>query len=266
MNADATLPSPAATWLRVLFALMLREVRCRFAGDWLGYAWTFILPLMWTGALLWFFDLIGRHPRIDAPPAAFIATGILPYFVFRQTITSMGAALSRHRNLTMFAAVRMSDILLAAAALEVFNGLLVFALTFTMIALAFEPVRFADPAQVLAGMLTATALGASFGWVSTILGELSVTARRLIPVLLRPLFWVSGIFFIAPEVPPIMRDILWFNPLMHAVERTRSGTFSSYTSSFADPRPPFVFVLAMLILAVLLQSAFRRSKNGLELT
>lgn len=257
--------SASAAWLRVLHALILREIRCRFAGDRLGYLWAYLLPLAWTVTLMVFFDLVGRRPALDAAPALFVATGILPYYLFRQTVSGMAAMLSRHRLLTGFAQVRATDILLAGAVLELVNGQVVAVLTFAVIDLFFAPLRLQVPHQVMTGLLLASLLGACTGWATTVLGELSVTARRVIPVLLRPLFWISGVFFLAADLPPQLREALWYNPLLHAAELTRAGAFTGYPSGFFDPRPALVLCIAACTFAILLQAAARRTKTGMEL-
>ena len=99
----------------------------------------------------------------------------------------------------------------------------------------------ADPLRLIAGILLAWMLGASFGRLAAILADISDSAQRIVPIILRPLFWVSGIFFIASELPDAALSVLWFNPLLHIVEYIRTGMFSNFSSHVATPFVPIAF-------------------------
>lgn len=256
----------AWNWASTIHAIILREVRCRFAGDPLGYAWTFLVPLMWIGTLMFFFTLVGRTPAIPVATPAFIATGVVPYVLFRYTITSMGRVASTHRHLVHFASVRVSDLLFAAALLELLNAFVIFAMIWGISGLIFGLTPIHDPLLVFHGLLLTAAFGAGFGRFAAILGMISETAGRVIPIILRPMFWISGIFFTAPELPSALAPILFWNPLLHAIEITRSGVFLDYTSSFANAMVPLGVSMAFLMASYVLQTAFQRSLDGVELT
>lgn len=95
---------------------------------------------------------------------------------------------------------------------------------------------------------------------------ISETAKRMVPIVLRPMFWISGIFFTAPELPSGLLPYLHWNPLLHAIEITRSGVFLDYTTDFADAAVPLSVSAIFLIASYALQGAFKRSREGLELT
>lgn len=262
----ATLSLGLWNWLSTLHTLMLREVRCRFAGDPVGYLWTFLVPLLWIATLMAFFTLVGRTPGIPVATPAFIATGVVPYVLFRYTISAMARVLSTQRHMVHFSGVRLSDMLLAAAFLGLLNALLVFAFVWVMITLTFGPAPIHNPLQTFTGLLLTALVASSFGRLAAILGLISETAKRIIPVLIRPLFWISGVFFTASELPPALLPYLFWNPLLHAVEITRSGVFLDYTSGFYDIRVPLLMSAMFLIASYILQSAFGRTRDGRELT
>ncbi|RYD25722.1 MAG: hypothetical protein EOP89_08585, partial [Lysobacteraceae bacterium] len=45
--------------------LIAREVRTRYTGDKLGYAWTYVTPLAWIAVIFASYTLTGRTPSID---------------------------------------------------------------------------------------------------------------------------------------------------------------------------------------------------------
>lgn len=260
------LANGAWNWASTIHTIMLREIRCRFAGDPLGYAWAFLVPLMWIGTLLFFFTLLGRKPAIPVDASAFIATGVVPYVLFRYTITSMGRMASTHRHLVYFGSVRLSDLLFAAALLELINTIVIFAMIWTFLSIIFGPTPIQNPLEFINGILITAVFGTAIGRFTAILGMVSETVKRMVPVILRPMFWISGIFFTAPEIPlPLLRYLQW-NPLLHAIEITRSGVFLDYSSDFANPTLPLGVSALFLISSYFMQTAFKRGRNGLELT
>ncbi|MBL4874347.1 MAG: ABC transporter permease [Rhodobacteraceae bacterium] len=260
------LANGAWNWSNTIHSIMLREVRCRFAGDPLGYAWTFLVPLLWIGTLMFFFTLLGRTPAIPVDTPTFIATGVVPYVLFRYTITSMGRVASTHRHLVHFCGVRVSDLLFAAAMLELLNAVIIFAMIWLLISAIFGPVLIHNPLEFINGLLLTAIFGASVGRFAAILGMVSETAKRMIPVVLRPMFWISGIFFTAPELPSNLIPYLQWNPLLHTIEITRSAVFLDYTSTFANMAVPLGLSAIFLMDSFVMQTAFSRGRDGLELT
>ncbi len=252
-------------WANTIHTIMLREVRCRFVGDPLGYAWTFIVPLLWIATIMAFFGFLGKAPTIPVNTPTFIATGIVPYVLFRYTITSMARVAGTHKHLVHFAAVRLSDLLFAAALLELLNALVIFALAWFLISVTVGTSPIDDYLQTFQGILLTAAVGASFGRFATIIGLVSETARRIVPVVLRPTFWISGVFFAASDLPSKLVPYFYWNPILHAVEITRSGVFLDYQSEFADVTIPLAFSIFFLLFSHMLQGAFGRTNEGMEM-
>ena len=267
MTASARLLTEGAwNWANAINTIMLREIRCRFAGDPLGYLWAFVVPILWIGTLMFFFSLLGRSPAIPVDTPVFIATGVVPYVLFRYTISSMSRVASTHRHLVNFAGVQISDLLFAGAILELINALIILALIWVVISLFFQIPDIHDPLQTVHGILLTAIFATSIGRFAAIAGMVSETARRMIPVVLRPMFWVSGIFFTAPELPSKLLPFLAWNPLLHAIETVRDGVFLDYSSTFADARVPLAVSTAFLLASYVLQTAVRRGSDGAELT
>ena len=50
----------------------------------------------------------------------------------------------------------------------------------------------------------------------------------------RPLFIISGIFFMFGSIPQQARDVLWYNPLVHVIGMMRSGFYANYDASYVS--------------------------------
>lgn len=238
-----------ANWQALIADLMIRETRTRFASGKLGYLWAFLMPALWIAGLVAFFGYLGHQPAIIAPVPYFVATGMLPYITFRQTITALTRALAANKHLIGFGGIRAADILFAVMLLELVSAMILAALVLIFLNLVFGPADIIDPFRFLTGLVAAWMIGASFGRLAAIAGHGSDFVTRILPIALRPMFWISGIFFAAVEVPPPVLAILWFNPLLHAVELSRGGFFGLADSGFATLAVPLAAAAMFYLLS-----------------
>lgn len=241
-DPQARLTAGFQNWIAVLATIMVREVRTRFSGGSLGYFWAIILPVSWILAIIVFFTWVGRAAPVTTPLPVFIASGMLPYLVFRQVVTAMMRVVRANRHLVTIGPATEEDLLTAGALLELANAVLVSATVLLLIS-TYVPVPIPpDPLRALLALGLAWALGASVGRLAASVAVYSDTAQRLVPIVLRPFFWISGIFFLAAELPASVREALWFNPLLHIVEFGRTAVLPGFASDFADIRVPLITI------------------------
>lgn len=224
--------SPLAILGRIM-VLIERERKTRFAGGLLGYLWAYITPCVWIAFIVALFWFLERTPPIHAGLEIFVATGVLPYVVFRQTVSSLSRALGAHRYMLHFRNVTEEDILWATMLIEGFNVIVSALVIFGVVTVVFGADLPASVPTVLLGLALAWMLGCGVGRFVAYGGQLSDTFARAVPLVLRPFFWLSGIFYIAAELPGRVRDLLWFSPFLHVTEIIREGYFLGFTSQLA---------------------------------
>jgi len=234
-------------WIVTIHTLMVREVRVRFSADPVGYLWAYLTPMAWLASLAVIFSLIGRHPPVSADMVSFLIAGILPYAVFRMTITAMMRSIRTHRYMTYFPGIGGRDILIACAIMEFLNMLVVCAILITANLLVFGKLELHDPLLGLAGFALSWLLGASLGYILAKIAIDFDAAYRIVPMMLRPMFWISGIFFVANELPGYVHTLLQYNPLLQTIELTRSGLFSAYTHHQNAPIIPLFAIIGLLL-------------------
>ncbi len=241
--------------MRTLGNIVRREIATRFTGDALGYAWTYVMPLSSIGFIYLAFAYFGRVLPFDTDRLSFILSGMLPYLAFRFTVNAVVRARAMAQPLRVFAGVTPGLAYTAAALVEFYNGLLLFAVLMLLNFLAFGNLEIDDPLLALTGFSLAWALGATFAYAALGFARFAEILVRSINVVLRPLFFISGIFYTANELPGGVLDVLRYNPLLDAVELTRTGLFLSYTSRSAGIAYPLVCVLALLATGLVLHRA-----------
>lgn len=237
-------PLYIAPWPLRVAALARREHKTRFAGGRLGAMWAYITPVTWIAFVVLFYRFTGRSAPINSGLEIFVAVGFLPYVVFRQTISAMTRGLLSNRGMLVIRGVRVGDLLTASALQELFNTLLLMALIFGSITLMFKARPPADLTRVLEGLSCSWILGVGIGRFFAVLGLLSDTLMRLVPIALRPTFWISGIFYTSHELFGSIYNVLSWSPFLHATEILREGYFLGYKSSISDPM--YVLIVALV--------------------
>ncbi len=100
--------------------------------------------------------------------------------------------------------------------------------------------------------------GTSLGLILCSLGEYSTAIDRARGPLMRPLFWISKIFFTAQSLPDKAREALLWNPMLHATELVRSGWFTSYDEHHVDLTYVAWWIGALTLAGLLLERTVRR--------
>ncbi len=242
----------------VIWAIILRETRTRFGGNQLGYLWAMLEPTIVIFTFYWFYKAVGRAHPAGMDMFSFIATGVLPYTLFTNSVVRVAEAINGNKALLYYPQVRPIDLVIARALLEAATFIAVFIVLMGGHALIKQTLIIDDVLTVMAGMLLAAALGTALGLIFCGLGQLSPLADRARGPLMRPLFWISGIFFTADSLPEGARNAMLKNPILHTTELVRDGWFESYRDDHVSIPYVLAWVFGLLLVGLLLERAVRR--------
>jgi capsular polysaccharide transport system permease protein len=221
--------------LRVLFALIVREMGTRFGRSWGGYLWAIAEPLGGIVLLTIAFSFAFRKPPLGSNFALFYATGIIPFFLFSHVTGSVGQAINSNRGLLTYPVVRPLDAVLAKFVTDLVTMLIVALLLYPGIILWNDLPVSPDLAAIFNGFLLMGLLGLGFGTLNCVLFGFWPTWRHVWNVLTKPLFLMSCMFYTFESLPPQAQAVLWYNPLVHGVGLVRSGFYSGYDASYVAP-------------------------------
>lgn len=245
--------------MQVVHALVLRETRTKFGEHQLGYFWAILEPLFWIGTFWASYIVVGRPVSPGLDDLSFLTTGILTYELFSNNVSRIGEAINGNKQLLFYPQVQPIDLVWARAALETATICAVFVLI--MGGAAFyrgEVPRVDSILLVLEGFALATFLGTSCGLLLCMLSEILPVVDRLRGPVLRPLFWVSGLFFTLDEIPQKAHRALLYNPVLHTLELVRDGWFPQYQSKEASPFYVLCYALAFMVVGLLLERIVRK--------
>lgn len=220
--------------LEVVTALIGREIKMRFGEEWFGFAAGYIAPLVWITAVYLAFAFFGRASPVYTDVVTFIISGLIPYAAFRYTVNAMGRARGLVRTLLIYPTVRRWHAMAATGAVELFNTFAIVAIVMGLNWAIFGNGEMAHPLDYAWGIVLSWMLGAGFGFTFVFLAEIRQIWWVVGQSLLRPSFFISAVFFTGNELPERLVKLLDWNPLLHAVEITRTAMLVHYESRIAS--------------------------------
>jgi len=253
-----TLRKGLASQIEVVIALILRETRTRFGRNRLGYLWALIEPIVITFTFYSVLTIANRPVPSGMGLFSYIATGVLPYTLFSNTVTRVADAVSSNKSLLYYPQVRPIELVISRAALEAATFIAVFVLIMGTDAVVSQRLDLEEPLLVIVGLLCASALGTGLGLIFCALGQVSTVADRVRGPLLRPLFWISGVFFTADALPDNARDGMLWNPVLHVTEVVRAGWFSNYDANYVDLGYVLWWIGGLALVGLVLERWVRR--------
>lgn len=206
--------------------MIRRDLKVRYAGSALGYVWTVLDPLLMS--LVYWYVLTHIFSRgagsQDQPFMLYLVTGQLIWAWFSGGVTSAARALRSHAQM-----VRSTNVprelwivnVVASKGVEYLFSLPVIAifalgyLTRPTIGILYLPL-----ACLLCFLLV---MG-----VGLILAPLIVLVRdvdRIIPILMRVLFYASPVLYNVAQVPAEVRNVYNFNPAVGILALSRATFF-----------------------------------------
>ena len=211
----------------VIRALFLKEIVTRFGGSRLGYVWVFLEPCLHAAFFIGLFYWRKVSIPGDIAVPVFVVTGMVPYFAFWHCITWLGGTIGANWTFFNYRQVRPIDCLLARYLLEVFLLFVVFAALVTLCHFVGWEVSDWPTARLPATLLGFTLFGLGVGAMAAVVAMYSKDAQKFFPFLLRPLYFLSGLFFMVAMLPVGVRPYFTWNPLLHGAEIVREELFGS---------------------------------------
>lgn len=230
---------------RVILAFILRDMRTRFGRSRLGYFWAVFEPLTMILALTLIFSLMDRGSPINVDIHLFFFTGIIPWMLFSRGVSMMSNAIESTTALLTYPQVKAVDMIIARIILE-FATLFIVSLIYLCF-LYFWGIldRIESVLMSIVVLMLAILLGSGFGLVGGVIKLYFPGYSSFQGLLMRVMFFVSGVFFVADSLPSVIRDGLWYNPVLHLMEWERSVFFYGFESQFYQPIYPLLWILGL---------------------
>lgn len=247
------------TQIRVIGALVMRETRVTYGNAQFGYLWAFLNPLAGVAILVVIFSFIAPQPPIGTNHGLFISTGFLLFSFYTKLSGSLMHVINANRPTLNYPLVNTTDVIAARIVLIVLTEFVILLVFFTGLTLISDDVTFPDRVEEVVGAVMAVCLlGIGVGLCNMVIFGLWKTWSQIEGLLSRPLFFVSGIFFVPSRFSPDIQYWLSWNPLLHCIEWIRQGYYASYESTLLDRQYLLLFVLTAVALGAGCERLYRK--------
>lgn len=263
MSTSVRIPrrSPWASQLRVIIALFRREMTSRFGKYRLGLFWMLLEPVISVIFIGLVLGALAERTVPEIPYAFFLLNGFVFLKLFTGPMSSGINALNANQGLLVYPAVRPLDPFLARFAFELLTALFSFTI-FCIVGLWLGVnISLGRLDVFLACFLLTWLAGCGFGLIFGVMAAHFKEVEKIVPVLQRPLLFISAILIPFSTLPQEAQNILRFNPLVHTIELSRKALFPYYYVERVDLFYPGIVVIVVLAVGL---TVFRNNRHFLS--
>ena len=236
-------------WLDVIYAIFLREVKSN-SSDKFGIAWSVISPVAFIFMLSYLRGRIDGGYTHSMPTFFFMVYGMILIQFFLGLVGSVSAAIKKHKPLYAFRQVQPISSILAITLFECLVKVFVILLIGVICFILQYDIHISDPLSLLFNLLKVAIFSMSIGVIFSLAACYVPEIDKVKLLLLRPMFFISGVFFSLQDVPQEYWPYLTWNPVLHAVELTRYAVYPGYGNAGVSELYLNVFTLMSLGVAL----------------
>lgn len=243
--------------MRIIGALIMREMATRFGRQGLGFLWLVGEPMMFCFGVIILWSATKPAYEHGIRLAPFMMTGYMCLIMIRHLISLMSSAIPANTGLLYHRQIKPTHILISRALLEFGGTSIAFVIVYAALLAVGQVSLPHDYLLFYSGwiILTLNALG-----LALILAGLAMrfeVFERLIGLISYAMIPLSGVFFMVSWVPENLRHIYLMLPLVHGVEMIRSSVFGEFVETHYDVPYALAFGAIMNIIGLLLVSIAR---------
>ncbi len=244
--------------LRVIKALMLRELTTRFGRENIGFLWMMAEPLL-------FAVLVGALWRAMKGPleygvdiVAFAVSGYIPLVLFRSTVSRAISSFTANSSLMYHSQIKVLDILLVRFLIELLGHMMAYLLiALALGAFGLFPMPY-DIGFLILGWGYYALFTLAVALVVAPLSEMSELLEKVMPVTLYLMIPFSGAFYIVSALYGDAATVVLYSPPVHGMEMMRYGVFGPSIDPQYDYLYPLKFILPCMVIGLLLCRRVRR--------
>jgi ABC-type polysaccharide/polyol phosphate export permease/thioredoxin-like negative regulator of GroEL len=226
-RARNTLAADIAIRWRVILALILRDILTQFGEMRLGYVWHVLEPINQLVTLGSLFFLLDTHAAAPVGDKIFFfyLTGVVLFLMFTHVSHDIMNSALGDNALLQLPIVKRTDVMMALALRQIATELWVGIVIFGTAALLGYQGWPADPLTAAAAVTLLWLLAVGIGACSMVVAYMFPSYGVFFSALCRLLYFGSGIYYSPIQMPDWARDLLWWNPVLQAIDYFRSGFF-----------------------------------------
>lgn len=245
---------------RVLWALSLREIHGKHGKSKLGYLWQLIKTAFGIAVFWWIRTIAGFGTPHGMPLPLFLLMGFIPWYIFSSGIRMVMEAVRTNKALLTFPQVSPLDLYCSSGLVTWVTEVISLGIFLGILTLAGYKFQLYDPLSLFCSLVGLGFFTLGLGIILSCLTLYLPVIEKIVPMCLRILFFISGIFFSPTQLSGRFSDILFWNPLVSFIEIAR-GAYVTRSPS-PDVKILYITCLTCAFLAVgLLLERYVRPKQ-----
>jgi capsular polysaccharide transport system permease protein len=244
--------------VRVIGALMVRELTTRFGRENIGFLWIMVEPMLFALLVGLLFRFLKGPFEFGVDVVAFTVSGYIPLVLFRSVVSRSIMSLTANGGFMYHRQVKILDILLVRFLIELIGSMMAYLVIGLILGVfGFFPLPF-DVGFILLGAAYYALFCFAVALVVAPLSEFSEVLEKITPVTLYIMIPFSGAFFLVSSLSGTAASVVLYSPPVHAMEMMRYGLFGPSIDPRFDFIYPLTVTLPMLALGLLLCRIVRR--------
>ena len=139
--------------------------------------------------------MFGAHAPHGMGMAVFLLCGFIPWYIFNDTVSRCMSAVRANQALLTFPQVTELDLMFGRLIVVWGTQTVCAAIILALAAALGQPMELRRPGALAATLFFAPLLGLGMGLIFASLARFWPTLERLVPIMMRFLFFASGVFF-----------------------------------------------------------------------
>jgi capsular polysaccharide transport system permease protein len=248
-----------SNWWRFIWLSMSQQLTQYSRGSRFGFLLALAEPLVVIGGVYILRGLFrGKETAYGTSLFLFIASGVLPYFLFIRLSTRTRGAATRPQ--TRMPGLSALDVYIALILMNTLIWIVMIVVIFLGMWLSgierAQPYSIVNCAEPVALLII---FGTGVGMINNVIIRYFALWAWIYGLLTRGLAFLSGVFYIVDLQPLWLRAWSVANPLSHAVEWFRLGVYGRYPHNSLDPAYLVQWALVALFLGIVVDRAALRT-------
>lgn len=212
--------------------LVLKDIKAKSRGTYLGVAWTLMNPLI---TIVMYFVVFHHIFQIGVPNfLAFFLVGLLMWIFFARSMATAATCVADNDAMVKKAAFPLEILPVSSVLYNLFNHLVALALAVPLIFL-FGGGRLSwNLAWAVVILAAFVGFSLSLALVLSTVGVFFRDTRDILEVGLPVLFWATPIFYDLTMAPDFLRPVLMANPVSPFIEAMRAAILDAHGPSGAE--------------------------------
>ena len=244
--------------LRILGALIMREIVTRYGREGLGFFWLIVEPLLFCFGVMGLWTLIKPEYEHGIRVAPFVMTGYMCLLLFRHIVSHSAGALQANVGLLHHKSVRPLHVYISRSIIETAGGTLAFAVVYVTLLVVGAVSLPSDYMLLYSGWMILSAVSTGVAIIFAALAIRFEVMERLLPVFLYVQIPLSGAFVMVDWVPANYQGLYLLSPLPHTVEMVRASVFGEFVKTHYSIGYAFSWAVGLIFVGLLLLSRTQR--------